>query len=716
MISFVGLKLSIGLLVMVSCISTPGRQCADGLVCPEDMACSETLERCVSEAEQRACDFTDNGLTCIVSSSPGVCVDGVCDSTCGNGVVDELEQCDLDSQACVELGFDMGAATCTETCAQVREACVGFGFDTDALEPPFAFYDDAWSSSDGSGVRVVSGKVSLSPATGVLGTYRGGSWDVRNLANTRLHAVWGRSGTEVYAVGTSLDADGDPESPVIYRFDGSEWSLDSLDTYEVATVGLRILEVWGIENLLFLGTSAGVLLWSDGKWRADSEDIGRVTAIGGSSTEVYAQSSALGLVRRDASAPLGTRWEVVSPNPFAGDFMTAATSLGNDVFLVSNRGRAVVGSVTSGWRELVWRIGQPFNAVEASANRVIAVGQGGRVVQLYPGSHTLVTDTVRPFIGVSVDGDGFEAWSQSGELFRWQGQGWTVPRFDNNGVFGADENIQEVWTDGLETVAVGSESFFLGMVKHRSGGGWEPLGSGLDRTYRFHDIWGRAAGDLYIIGSNGPILQPTGGVALHWDGSNWSEVLRAPAGESYRDIAGDDEGVFVSGTSGIVTRILNNGTTEDLSIPSGGVVFGLWKSSTTLYAIVAQNDGTSLLYRHDGSDWQALSEFGALISIWGVADDNLYVGGTELWHFDGSDWTMEPRPREGSLVWSISGTGANDVFAVWNGATSDLMHFDGADWSPVKTPSDAQMRMVVATPEQVFVDAGGWALEVLLRD
>ena len=82
-----------------------------------------------------------------------------------------------------------------------------------------------------------------------------------------------------------------------------------------------------------------------------------------------------------------------------------------------------------------------------------------------------------------------------------------------------------------------------------------------------------------------------------------------------------------------------------------------------------------------GGPWRSYpsdSPFG-LNAVWAFAPDDVWAGGQNMLHFDGSAFTPVPMPQAG-FVTDFLGFAPNDLYAV---AGSSLLHWDGAAWSAV---------------------------------
>jgi hypothetical protein len=86
------------------------------------------------------------------------------------------------------------------------------------------------------------------------------------------------------------------------------------------------------------------------------------------------------------------------------------------------------------------------------------------------------------------------------------------------------------------------------------------------------------------------------------------------------------------------------------------------------------------------------------LAVWGSADDDVWIvgQGEDALHFDGYALSVVPLGRGDIELQSLSGTAANDVWAVGPG----VLHWDGTTWTEMAVPG--------VDPEQVFSDV--WAV------
>jgi hypothetical protein len=203
--------------------------------------------------------------------------------------------------------------------------------------------------------------------------------------------------------------------------------------------------------------------------------------------------------------------------------------------------------------------------------------------------------------------------------------------------------IENAWASGPEDIWAASallgECFERGVILHWNGKAWSSVTIG-DRPLT--GIWGRAARDIWAVG--------TGGAIFHFDGCTWSAVP--------------------------------SGTTQRLLSVWGSAADAVWTGG---------DDGTML--RWNGATWSSIpiGTNRRIERIWGSGPDNVWaVGGDgalgdgkgdgygSIFHWNGTAWSSQDAGTKSWLyLGGVWGSGPNDVWAV--GATGmttgAVLHF-----------------------------------------
>ncbi|HEY8079946.1 MAG TPA: hypothetical protein VIF62_37700, partial [Labilithrix sp.] len=177
---------------------------------------------------------------------------------------------------------------------------------------------------------------------------------------------------------------------------------------------------------------------------------------------------------------------------------------------------------------------------------------------------------------------------------------------------------------------------------------WSEVSTGTTEYLR--GLFCRAKDDAWAVGTNGTIV--------HWDGMGWSTAT--------------------------------SNTNHILNAVGGSAADDVWAVGEV---------GTLLHW--DGMSWNA-STAGSktLWSVWAFAADDVWVGGDELFHFDGATWSpvtiaSVPYPT----IRGLWGAATNDLWATMPDGPHRLYHWDGATWT-ADTGGDA-----LDTPTSIAGDA-----------
>ena len=165
-------------------------------------------------------------------------------------------------------------------------------------------------------------------------------------------------------------------------------------------------------------------------------------------------------------------------------------------------------------------------------------------------------------------------------------------------------------------------------------------------------------------------------------------------------------------------------------VPSNYEFEGVWGAAEDSvyvagsYATMLGDGGRPRLAYYNGSEWNEFhmprhnEPWTRLADVWGTGDDNVFVVGTYIAHFNGSTWTEMASPTTHFLEGSW-GTAGNDVFAVGAGGT--IVHFDGNEWTEMDSPTEERLHSVWGSAsDDVFAvgeegtimhyDGSGWSL------
>ncbi|HVK77661.1 MAG TPA: hypothetical protein VM734_30360 [Kofleriaceae bacterium] len=375
-------------------------------------------------------------------------------------------------------------------------------------------------------------------------------------------------------------------------------------------------------------------------------------------------------------------WCWRTPTPHGNDYVRVVSSAPDNIWLTARQGTVMQ------WDGHTWRFHRP------------PVLPGQQVAQ-FP-------------MSMSTGGPSNTWMIYGNTLQHWDGATWTIRSSQPNS---GNPNYNNVWVapDGDAWVTVSN-----GTLERWHGATSEIL-SPCAGCF-LGSIWGTSSTDIFIT------TLPAG--ILHFDGTTWNRIYGGPeiAG-GYLGVPGD---VWVSGGEGALMRwdgATWTAYTPPLSIPRRWItpvayrapddvwwwVFGEgflhWNgTSLTLSAVDFYQDGGLPSFNSAaiiGGRWWLVGDAGAvysksdhdvpiaivkpqlrgLLSMWGTADDNMYLSaGGRVRHWDGTAMT----DLGGPLVTRISGVrtgGVDELFGTGEERTPDNLwittawRFDGTTWT-----------------------------------
>jgi hypothetical protein len=266
-------------------------------------------------------------------------------------------------------------------------------------------------------------------------------------------------------------------------------------------------------------------------------------------------------------------------------------------------------------------------------------------------------------------------------IFHYDGQSWTSQRTE------PDVALQSVWGSAADDVfAVGFSRFGVrtldGVLLHYDGGTWSTLtGLGLGDEVTgievfYKSVWGTSGSDVFAVGHWFSDVEH--GLVAHYDGAAWSRMtIPDEVGRVLEDAHGtSSQDVFAVGgidfpeepTVGVILHFDGTQWTETLIEQEGLALRGVWSNSPTdVFAVGDVFDSETFtisgtILHYDGQSWSAVSipSTGRLLDVWGASGTDIYAVGDAILHYDGTAWT-EVSPEGGSDVW---GSSAIDVFVV----------------------------------------------------
>jgi hypothetical protein len=87
------------------------------------------------------------------------------------------------------------------------------------------------------------------------------------------------------------------------------------------------------------------------------------------------------------------------------------------------------------------------------------------------------------------------------------------------------------------------------------------------------------------------------------------------------------------------------------------------------------------IFHYDGVSWTEMPSTATYLrSLWGSAPEDIWAGGVQLMHYDGTRW-MDVTPKGWNTSIDMDGITATDIYSA--GAAGAVQRFDGCTWTTV---------------------------------
>lgn len=452
----------------------------------------------------------------------------------------------------------------------------------------------------------IGGEVWVTSAAGTIARFkRDGTWSAVPSPMPSVHTLWGLSTEDVWAGGDQG----------VYRWNGASWNPSPVGTGPSARA---VREIWGCsaQDVWAVG---GVL----GHWKQDAWDYPTVpeptggyfpraleTVWGSGCTEVWAGATS-------PTTRKGTilRWDG------NGWFPAADIPAQKIVGTASDNVWSLAHGALSRWNGAAW--------VPVPQDRTVwdlfPVGAGqigilndARAVLLFTGLMPVLLGTAAPPKVTSIFGraaDDLWGVGAAGTVARWTGSRWDA--------------VLQPWSlsSGSGTRITGSSATDLwavvgGVLLQGDGATWRTARTAEQTGGRIHDVWARAANDVWVLAGDGAIQRWTG---------QWNIEHLPPAGGAHAELRA------ISGTGPKDVWLIR---------------------------------GPNTVLHNDGNGWVARQplQTESLTDIWAVSPDDAWVVGDGVWRWSTDGWTRVKVPPEvANIPFHAVGGGGGSVFFLAGG-------------------------------------------------
>jgi len=460
------------------------------------------------------------------------------------------------------------------------------------------------------------GNLALCSSVGFAAVYQNGVW--RRLdtgTDSVLEAAWGTSASNVYFVG---------ENGCFLHWDG---------------VAVRVI-------------SSGVFDHLNAVWGTSSSDV---WACGGASV-VHWNGSFVTIY-----GPLDL--------PLPGQYQSVGGSAPNDVYVVGMEG-VVMHFDGAAWTGVTTGLGNTrLNSVFVAGNELFIGGDNLALWHFDGAAWSAFTAT-----GGAADDFEILAGTGAGNVFafgdnrlmhHWNGSAWSdasdpffVPSVD----FGAACAL------GGSVVVGNRYDYTTTNLAAFDGSSWAALGSSSVEVFDLRDVW--------TFDENRAVAVGDGGVIIERNRGGWSDVVHGLTGDDLHGVwASSPSDIYAVGNQGVVLH--NNGTAW--SVVNTGL------GTASLYAVAGSgaNDvwvaGITVMWHWNGATWTEYRDalpttFGEYVAIYVTPGGDVYAGGNDLLHFDGTTWTGIPIKFGATKVVDMWGTSGSNI---WMAGTSGFLHWNG---------------------------------------
>ena len=272
-------------------------------------------------------------------------------------------------------------------------------------------------------------------------------------------------------------------------------------------------------------------------------------------------------------------------------------------------------------------------------------------------------------------------------VLHYDGQAWSSAATLSGANMWASSPTQGFALVDNGTQPFASFKFYDGSVTHGPVEG--PAGG--DIAVLIYDMWGSSATDVFAVGLLVLGIGYWQPYVLHYDGKDWVRMSLPPEESVYVTpyavwgSSGSDVyavGVYLPPDAGpgeergVIAHYDGHQWTEVLREPNLGFDHIWGSSATDVYATGSSGNypGVGAIWHFDGHRWSALTSPTSvrLGAVWETSPSNLFVLADDhtIWQFDGATW--KPAYTSATALYAIWGSSATDAFAV--GENGTILH------------------------------------------
>lgn len=629
-------------LVLAGCLHPAVQECDGGgetWVCPAAQACAQPPTYCATPNEVGACqDKVDNDACSSALVADGICAAGVC-TTCG-----------FDVAACRYVGWNPMTSGTTSDLTSIAFTKFGEAYVGTKAGELRHYLTSGWTAVNlgmtdvtsvvaiqASDSRVYALLTDTAAINQRVAYLEGGTWTV-------LPALGGASDYAAMWVSPTRDVFLAGNLAAVAHFNGTGWTESTVVTTPATQ---RLNAVWGTStsDVYAVGNKHNILHFNGTTWSAVASPGGAFDsygAVSGANGTVFVAGTIPGTMTGTGLVQaVGGGAFAAMPAPaitMAARAIWAATA--SDVWIAGDSNATSLGAIAH-WDGVSWT---QIQAPTQSPLRAIAASEADEIFAV----------------------------GTNGTVLRYTGAAWAVNPPPPASALG------DLWAAAPnEVFAVGSTGAF-----HLQA----------DRTWSsspgiYQAVTGRSATDVVAVGT---------GVTSVWNGSAFPGATASPIGAS-NDIAASATAYYTISDQLFSSPNGSTWTHQAVTPDTLNGVHGMWLAPSGVLWFAAGSG----VYRVDTSLASTTSTTGTFNSIWGGADDDIYVVGNEVRHFDGTRWSAMtvPTPAKLNGVW---GRTTDDVFAV--GVNQTLLHYHRGLWKQLSTPFTAgDLGAISGAGDSVFV-------------